>query len=200
MSSDSLLHRHHHRHGRAPADSPRARWFAVLLALLLIAVALLAARDLFVHYLHPEGWREWLRGALAAFSEPDPLWAGIGGAAAVLFGIGCLLAAVLPRRRAHRPVVGTGDSVWVRRVDVARYTTAAAKRFPGVVSASSLAQRRRVTVTAEMVNPDDTARERLREELTETVRPVFGEEISVRVLLRDSVEDDAMLPPDGGAS
>ncbi|MDR7328498.1 DUF6286 domain-containing protein [Corynebacterium guangdongense] len=188
------------RRGRAPAASPRARWFAVLLALALITVALIAARELTVHYLRPEGWQPWLGRAVGVFRAPDPRWVGAAGAAAVALGLAFLLAAVTPRRRAHRALAGTRSAVWVRRVDVARYTTATAKRFPGVVSASSLAKNDSVTVTAEMLNPDDAARERLRQEITDAVRPVFGEAFRVRIVLRDTVEDDAMLPPAGGAA
>ena len=188
------------RRGRAPAASPRARWFAVLLALALIAVALLATRELTVHYFRPEGWQPWLGRAVGVFRAPDPRWVGAAGAAAVALGLAFLVAAVTPRRRTHRALAGTRSSVWVRRVDVARYTTATAKRFPGVVSASSLAKNDSVTVTAEMLNPDDAARERLRQEITDAVRPVFGEAFRVRVVLRDTGEDDAMLPPAGGAA
>lgn len=184
-----------HRRRLAPADSPRARWFALLLALALIALGLLAAHDLAVHYLGPAGWSPWLGRVVDALRAPDPLWVGLGGVAAVIVGLSCLVAAVLPRRRAHRALTGAGAAVWVRRVDVARYTTATAKRFPGVISASSLARKRSVVVTAEIVNAEESTRRRLQEELTEAVHPVFGEDLTVRVVLRDSTEDDAMLQP-----
>ena len=183
-----------HRHGQAPVDSPWARWFAVLLAVALIVVALLAARDLYIRYIGPAGWNPWLVQVVDAFRTPDPVWVGVGGVLAMLIGLAGVIGAIMPRRHALRALAGTGASVWVRRVDLARYTTAAAKRLPGVISASSLAKRRSVMVTAEIGKADNTTRPRLQQDLSAAVRPIFGEDLTVRVILRDSTADDPMLP------
>ena len=180
---------------QTPAHAPRARWMTIIVGVLLLVIAAVAARALYVHYTRPAGWEPWLNELLDVFRAPDPLWVLVGGVFAILLGIGGLIAAVLPRNKPYRQLSGTGSSIWVRRVDVARYSTATAKRFPGVVSASTLAKKKSVIVTAQVINPDDALRYALHRELTETLSAIFGEELSIRVQLQDSSEDDAMLAP-----
>lgn len=84
---------------------------AIVLALVLLVVALVAARDLYVFYARPGGSSLWLAQLLDAFRAPNPLWVGIGGAIAVLIGLSLLVRAFLPRRKTHRPISGTASSV-----------------------------------------------------------------------------------------
>lgn len=84
-------------------------------------------------------------------------------------------------------------------MDVARYTTATAKRLPGVVSASSLAKKKRVVVTVDVVNAEDPVRTVIEQELADAVAQVFGQDLNVRVVLRDAGAQDGMLSPSTGA-
>ncbi|MGP9611326.1 DUF6286 domain-containing protein [Corynebacterium sp. AOP40-4SA-5] len=75
-------------------------------------------------------------------SESWMLWAGIGCAlVAVLF----LLVSLRPRRRTHL-AFGDGSELYARPVDVARLSTATARRVPGVLSAHTVTTRKKISV------------------------------------------------------
>lgn len=143
-----------------PKASPLARGWTVILGVALLAAAGVAIRDVLIvndsvtgtQLLPPVfDWVSSLPGT--AQDAPWTLWAGIGCALAALF---FLAVTIRPRRRTHL-AFGNGSGLHGRPVDVARLSTAAARRVPGVLSARTVATRRRLTVhVVTAVSPDST--------------------------------------------
>jgi hypothetical protein len=133
--------------GREPAATPAAAAVAVLLAVALLAVGLLAGREFLVVRGVFHG-RPWLRDALAWLGRITwHGWLWPVSIAAVVLGLVLLAAAVKPRGRRHLPTRGE-PVLWLRPTDIARASTAAALRVPGVQRAHTTSGRRRVDVHA----------------------------------------------------
>lgn len=156
-----------------PAASPRARWWTILLGLVLLAAGGVAVHDLLV-----------LRGTLhsAQWLEPVYDWiAGVRYAGWVLpAAIGCALvalvlfvAAVRPRTRTHLSFAGDA-ALFARPVDVARMSTAAAERSGGVLRASTVATRKKITVTVVSAAGDDAEKDAVRSSVTAEVHRLAG--------------------------
>ena len=108
-------------------------------------------------------------------------WGGIG---LFLVGLWLVAAAFVPRLK---PYLGLSSpaAIWVRRVDLARHATATAKTLPGVLSASTLVTKKKITVTATSATVDETVRERLPGQLQESLGPLINDRLSLQVLLRE---------------
>ncbi|MGO1949405.1 MAG: hypothetical protein ACTH1D_07205 [Mycobacteriaceae bacterium] len=137
-----------------PKASPAARFWTVLLGLVFLVVCGTVVRDILVingsvtgEQVLP-GLFDWLADLRA---ESWMLWAGIGCAVVALLFLAVTLR---PRRRTH--IAFGGDSrLYGRPVDIARLSTAAARRIPGVLDARTVATRRKIHVTAvTAVTPD----------------------------------------------
>lgn len=171
---------------QVPADPPRAKWGAILAGLALLALAVVAARDFVVWVWRPAGWAQWVAPASARITDLDPRWVTVAGLLALAAGILLLAAAIRPRKKRYRRLVAASSPVWLRPVDVARFTTSAAKHIPGILSASSLARKNRVTVEAEVLDPGPGETERILTALKSEVTRAFGPGLDVRVLLKDA--------------
>lgn len=188
-------------HGQAPADAPQVRWWAIILSLVLLAIAFVAGRELIIAWnMGNVAWTPWLTQLPAFLTTRSPEWTAVAGVITAAVGVILVVASLLPRKKRYLPLSVATSSVWVRQVDLARYSTAAAKRIPGVLAASSLARKGRVTVTAAVMSPEDTAnRDRILEALRADVQPAFGEHIDVHLLLREAGPDDGATTPRPGA-
>ncbi|WP_394284116.1 DUF6286 domain-containing protein [Corynebacterium sp.] len=167
-----------------PAHPPRARYVGILVGVALVALAVVGVREIAVHYLSPAGWDSWIVAAVEqarALSEPWLFWGGIG---LFLVGLWLVAAAFVPRLK---PYLGLSSpaAIWVRRVDLARHATATAKTLPGVLSASTLVTKKKITVTATSATVDETVRERLHGQLQESLGPLINDRLSLQVLLRE---------------
>lgn len=182
--------------GQQPADSPRARWATILLALVMLALAVLAGYEFWIFYSDPTGASSWLRRAFSWLENPDPVYLGIGGAIIALLGVWLVLTAFKRRQRRYR-TVRSDASIWVRPVDIARYTTATAKRMAGVSGASTLVKRKKVVVTATVTQLDPELRDQLTQDLSELLSPLFGDSTRLRVVL---TRDDSLFSVEGGAN
>lgn len=120
--------------GRAPVNRHRAVAVGVVLAAALVAVAVVALRDLAV----AQGWasgRPWLAGALAGADRLEPTTAVLAVATgAGVVGLLLLLAGLLPAKRRHVHA-DEAEHLWSSPATLAEVTRAAADRSPGVLSA-----------------------------------------------------------------
>lgn len=132
---------------RAPSTTPVARHAAVVIGFLLLAVAVVCAREIWLRNSSSLTWESWVEPVLdtvgAATFETWMLPAGVG---AVLLGLLLVWMALRPRRRTHERIPAEAP-VWMRPVDIARAFTAAAHTVPGVATASTYVGSRDVTVT-----------------------------------------------------
>lgn len=155
----------------APAASPRARWWTILLGVVLLGLGAVAVHDLVVvrGSLHADPWLspayEWLANVhYAGWVLP----AAIGS---LILALVLFLATVRPRTRTHLTFV-TSDAIYARPVDVARLGTAAAQRIGGVSRASTVATRKRITVTAVSSAGDAAERAAVTAEVRNIVEPL----------------------------
>lgn len=130
----------------APAANPAAGILGALLGLVLVGLAVVAARDLMVD-------AGWLSGAIwsrQAIGWADGItwqgWMWPAAIGAIVVGVVFLLVGVSPRRKDHVRV-DAGMNLWTRRVDIARRCSRVAADAASAPSASTVVRRRRVTVT-----------------------------------------------------
>ncbi|WP_420099282.1 DUF6286 domain-containing protein [Corynebacterium sp.] len=171
-------------HAPEPKASPLARGWTVVLGLTLLAGTVVIVRDLLIVNGSVTGTEllppvfDWLAGV---HSEPWMLWAGIGCALVALF---FLAVSVRPRRRTHMSF-GDGAELYARPVDVARLSTATARRVPGVLSAHTVTTRKKIAVrvvTAVTPESTDTIRSRVSthvSELAELLDPAPRVDVTV---------------------
>ncbi|AGP31616.1 Asp23/Gls24 family envelope stress response protein [Corynebacterium terpenotabidum] len=146
----------------APAASPRARWWTILLGIVFLALGGVGIHDLLI---------------VTGHITTDPLlppvydwFAEVQYAGWLLaVAIGCALVALIlfiatvrPRVRTHLAFAG-GSELYARPVDIARMSTAAARRSGGVLRASTVATRKKITVTVVTAAGEDAERTALAE-------------------------------------
>lgn len=151
-----------------PAASPRARWWTVLLGLLLLAAGGVAVHDLLVvrGTIHTDQLLTPVYDWIADVTYADwVLPAGIGCALVALI---LLVATLRPRARTHLSF-GEDAALYARPVDVARMSTAAARQAGGVLRASTVATRKRITVTATTAAGDQAERNAVSAAVSEQV-------------------------------
>lgn len=184
-------------HGQRPAANPQVRLWAIVTGLAMLAVTFVAVRELIIVWnLGSLSWSPWISQLPEYLTSRSPEWIGIAGVIAVFVGVIFVVSVVLPRKKRYLRMSASESSVWARPVDLARFSTAAAKRIPGVLAASSLGRKGRVTVTAAVNTPDNTAeRDRILEALRLDVQAAFGEHIDVSLLLREATADDGASTP-----
>lgn len=141
---------------KAPAASPATVVTGVLLALVLLGVAVVFARDalLAAGALTGTPWLRWFadKAELISSTSPWMLWAG---PVAVVVGLVLLVAALKPRRSTHWAL--DEDGIYIGRTDAARLVANAAHEAGSVVAArADVAGRRGVRVLARTVASDTT--------------------------------------------
>lgn len=160
LDDDSPAAGPEHDSAPTPKASPLARGWTIFTGLVLLAVTGVIVRDVLIVSGSIDGREllppvfDWIAGL------PDEqtgavwtLWAGIGCALVALF---FLAVTIRPRRRTHL-TFGGASQLHGRPVDIARLSTAAARRVPGVLSARTVATRRKLSVTAvTAVSPEST--------------------------------------------
>lgn len=162
-----------------PRAQPRRAPFvvpvAVVLALGLIAIAVVAVRELLVS----QGWAAGSVVVPDLVAGPVGLSPSVGlavaGGAVALVGLVLLWLALRPGRRTHLRASGGAD-LWIAPGAVAAVAQETADRLPGVVSADSSRSTRRHVVVDVVVAAPRTA-DAPQETVTEHVRAVLDEEI-----------------------
>ena len=133
--------------GDEPLGNPASRWFAVLISLLLLALAGVAARDLWYHFYGDEAPSDsWLGRTwdfLGSF-EAD-VTAVVVGILLVLVGLFLVFFTFKPRPHGHVRV-NSPASIWTRPVDIARKTTFTTRGDLGGEQVSTKANRKSVKV------------------------------------------------------
>ena len=156
------------RPGIEPRKSPKARGWLFVIGLLLIALGGIAVREVLV-LTDQIGGPEWFTVPLNWLGNAHWMRAFIvAAAAAIVLGLIIFVAAVSPRSKTHVPV-DEEASVWVRPVDVARMCSSRVEKVHGVLSAHTVATRKKITVTARGKVSDTTLEGRIREAVTPVV-------------------------------
>ncbi|WKD56841.1 hypothetical protein CAPI_01335 [Corynebacterium capitovis DSM 44611] len=161
--------------GAEPRANPPARYLAVSIGLVFLAVAAVAARDLWYRFAAKHPSDSWVGAALSWLAAGDVSPAVVAaGVVLSLAGLWLIVSAFRPRGRTHVRV-NSDASMWMRPVDIARKATYVTRADIGANKISSRADRRTLTVQLE----DDASgaglasrvEERLNREFTHLARP-----------------------------
>ena len=156
--------------GDEPLGNPASRWFAVLISLLLLALAGVAARDLWYHFYGDEAPSDsWLGRTwdfLGSF-EAD-VTAVVVGIILVLLGLILLFFTFKPRPHGYVRV-NSPASIWTRPVDIARKATLTTRGDLGGEQVSTKANRKSVKVQV----VDDGSGAAMQERITQSLNGEF---------------------------
>ena len=133
--------------GRTPTAAPAAAPWAVLLALVVLALGVVGIRDALIAA-GAFGGSFWTKNtAYAIDGLTARTWMLPAGIGLAVLGLWWVLAALKPRKRTEIALPGT-PGAWMRPGDLARLVQPTVENVDGVVSASTSATRRTVTVKA----------------------------------------------------
>ncbi len=133
--------------GRTPTATPAAAPWAALLALVVLALGVVGIRDALVAA-GAFGGSSWTKNTANAIDGLTArTWMIPAGIGLAVLGLWWLLAALKPRKRTEISLSGT-PGAWMRPGDLARLVQPTVENVEGVVSASTSANRRTVTVKA----------------------------------------------------
>lgn len=167
--------------GQEPKSSPAARWFSIIIALLLIALGVVAARELILRLASSVNWQSWLDPVLDAIALNElPQWALWAGIPAVIVGLILLYFSIRPRARTHRQLKSQ-TSLWARPVDIARLTTATAKRTPGVGNASTRVKGKNIRLDVQATTLAPGVEDAIRQSITGALEPVVGDDMNLKL-------------------
>lgn len=146
-AADVVNHRGPHP-GAEPRSNPSAKWWAILISLLLLALAGVIARELWYRY-QGEPYNSWLTPVFNYFGSVTITgWVIAAGIAVSLLGLWLIITSFIPRGRTHVQV-DSPASIWVRPVDVARKASYTTRSEIGGANIRSRADRKSVTVQVE---------------------------------------------------
>lgn len=152
-------------HGQEPKASPIARTLAVILGVLLLALAGVVTREIFV-VLPNQDQQSWITPITEFFGQDElPEWIVWAGVGAIAVGVLLLIVAFKPRERTHRAIKSDAP-VWMRPVDIARISSATAQQLPGARSAHSKLAGKKLKVVVEGDANDSSLAERVEQALT----------------------------------
>lgn len=135
--------------GREPRANPAARWLAICVGAVLLALAVVCGRDLWYRYGLGDPANSWSAQALSWVATHEFGLATVAAGAAIsLLGLWVALSALAPRVRTHVKVASAA-SIWVRPVDIARKATYTARAEIGRSRITSRATRKRLRVAVE---------------------------------------------------
>lgn len=137
-----------------PRADPWARHAAVIIGLLLLAVAVICVREVWLRNSSSIHWQSWVGPLIETVGNTTyQLWMLPTGVGAALLGMLLVWVALRPRTRTHLSVRHR-TAVWMRRVDIARMLSATARTVPGVATAASHVNGRTATVSVTGRVPD----------------------------------------------
>lgn len=164
-----------------PRARPAATWLGILVALLFVALAVVAVRELAVD----QGWASgepWLPAALEALQgRTADVATAVLGVALALLGLLVLALALKPGRATHL-ATSTEHDVWLSRGALAALAYAVADRQAGVVSVQAAPSRSR-RVRVRVVARDDRSgvEQRVRAALGARVEPLTRQRLDIDV-------------------
>ena len=133
--------------GQQPKASPAARSWAVILGLLLIAAGIVGVRETWLVGSGSDA-QSWVQPVLNLIAtEQLQTWMIWAGVASIIVGLIFLFATLKTRRTTHLQLASDTASMWMRPVDIARLSSATARRVPGVASAQTSADKKTAKVT-----------------------------------------------------
>lgn len=163
---------------KAPRAVPFAGWLGALLSLGTIALGVAGLREFAVL----QGWASgtpWGTQIVDSF-DGVPADNVVVGAAAVTIVVALvlLIVAVKPAPKTHQNTVeNTGAEVWVTKRAVERISAHAARRTPGVYSASTRISTKTISVSVE--GYDDQILEPVKSNIRAALSDIDGREIKV---------------------
>lgn len=132
---------------RNPKKSPGVRWWAILLSLLLLALAGVLGREIWVLESNTNQG-SWLQPILNWFANPARdavlITAGIGAA---ILGLWLLLSVLKPAPLRHIKV-SSSPAIWMRRKDIETALDDRVRSVPGVTEANVSMSKSSVSVKA----------------------------------------------------
>ncbi|HKV18115.1 MAG TPA: DUF6286 domain-containing protein, partial [Mycobacterium sp.] len=147
----------------AAAAASRA---SVLLAVGVIALGAIGIRDALIA-VEWIGGPQWLPPVIDAVDGLAPAaWMVAAGAVLGVLGVALMLIAVLPRRRTALPLTAQ-TAVYLRRADVAKAASAAAREVPGVLDARTTSSRRKAVVRCRVTGATQEIREAVVDAVTD---------------------------------
>ncbi len=157
------------RPARQKTSAGRVGVVGPLLALLLTGVGVVLLHDAIARADTNPG-RTWIAAALDGVNGLTAQWWMIPlGVVIALLGVWLIITGLRPRSRKTLAVT-SATGIFLRTADVARLASAAADDVDGVVAASSVASRRKVTVTVE--SDRDQVADLVRDTVTERLAPL----------------------------
>jgi hypothetical protein len=146
----------------AAAAASRA---AVLLAIGVIVLGAIGIRDALIA-VEWVGGTQWLPPVIDAVDGLAPAaWMVAAGVVLGVLGVVLMVTAVLPRRRTALPLTAQ-TAVYLRRADVAKAASAAAREVPGVLDARTTSSRRKAVVRCRATGATQEIREAVVEAVT----------------------------------
>lgn len=158
--------------GQQPKASPAVRTWAAILGLLLIAAGIVGVRETWLVGSGSDA-QSWVQPVLDLIATKDlqtwMIWAGVG---AIVVGLIFVIAALKTRRTTHLQLASDTASMWMRPVDIARVSSATARRVPGVASAQTSADSKTAKVTAHGDTDDAELQGRVETAVTQCLAPL----------------------------
>lgn len=160
---------------KPPLAAPAATGVAVVLALALIALGIVAARDALIAIGAISG-SAWIAAALNFLDGlTAQTWMLPAGLATAVLGISVVFVAVKPRRRTHLAL--RVPDTWIRRRDIVQLARSAARAITGVSTVTAAGSARTITLAVtplagyDTTALKDTVRTAVDDALTELARP-----------------------------
>ncbi|GAA0941689.1 hypothetical protein GCM10009554_33530 [Kribbella koreensis] len=170
---------------KRPVRTPAAVPVGIIGAIALGLLGAAAIRDALqaLDVVKGTSWSGWLADRIKLIEPAD--WMLPAGIVAVLVGLWFLIAALKPRRTTQWQI---GDSsVWIRPKDAARLAAGAASEVGSVLSATTSAKRRRISVDAVTTTDAAHVGEELEAAVTSRLAPLSRPpRIRTRVRLEES--------------
>jgi len=158
--------------GQQPKASPAVRTWAVILGLLLIAAGIVGVRETWLVGSGSDA-QSWVQPVLDLIATKDlqtwMIWAGVGS---IVVGLIFVIAALKTRRSTHLQLASDTASMWMRPVDIARVSSATARRVPGVASAQTSADSKTTKVTVHGDTDDAELQDRVETAVTQCLAPL----------------------------
>jgi uncharacterized protein DUF6286 len=157
---------------KPPVAAPAATGVTLAVALVLIALGVIAVRDVLLWAGAITG-TPWIINALNYFDGlTRQTWMLPGGLAIALLGALMVLAAVKPRRRTHQPL--SAADTWIPVRDITRLARGAAQALTGVGAVTATGSARKITlaVTPLAGYEVDTLRDTAHAVVTEALAPM----------------------------
>ncbi|MGC0365341.1 putative alkaline shock family protein YloU [Rhodococcus sp. 27YEA15] len=172
-----------------PSATPAAAVSAVLIAIGLLGLAFVVAREWFVHRGTYDS-APWIRNGVEWASRLHwQTWLLPTAVAAVVIGLALIVSAFKSRAKTHVALGESSNStVWMRPTDIARLCSGHATAVPGVLSARTNVTRKRVTVNIDISGEN---RGELIESVTAAVRPhldILQQPLQLSVVAHRAVE------------